>query len=104
MVKRAFRKTRMRKDRAGHRCEIVTALRVLRFVDTGRFCLRIQPQPDRVLEYQGNDKGADGGVEENAERAGRLSFQLIPSAAVEQALRYAGDAGDGRAFRGGKQT
>src|SRR5580704_17162661 len=103
-IKRAFRQTGMRKDRAGSLCEFVTTLCVLSFVDTGRFCLGSQTQPNRVFEYQGNDKSADGGEAENTERTDRLSFQLIPSAAVEQALRHARDAVDGGALRGGKQT
>src|ERR1700722_19578884 len=94
----------MRKDRAGSIRELVTALCVLRFVDTGRFCLGSQTQPDRVFEYQSNDKGADGGVEENAERADRLPLELIPTPAVEQALRYTSHAVNGGAFRGRKQT
>src|ERR1700733_5766202 len=100
-IKSAFRQTRMRKDRAGSLCEFVTTLCMLSFVDTGRFCLGSQTQPDCVFEYQGKDKRADGGVEENAERADRLSFQLTPTPAVEQALGYTSHAEDGRAFRRG---
>src|ERR1700759_161130 len=97
MAKCALRQTRMWEDgaRAARRREFVTALRVLRFVDTRRCALGAQAYADRVLEYQGENESHDSGVGENAERANRLTPQLIPTSAVEQTLDGSGGFGCG---------
>jgi hypothetical protein len=71
-------------DRTAVNREIVTALRMLNFVDARRFILRFEPQPDGVFHDQSQDSGADSRIGENAEGADRLPFQLSEAAAVEQ--------------------
>jgi hypothetical protein len=64
--------------------EVVAAFGVLGFVDAGGLILGAEPQSDGVFDRQGDHRGSDGRVGGDAERADRLTPQLMPTAAVEQ--------------------
>lgn len=93
----------MCKNRTADNREVVTTLSVLCFVDARGFIFRGQPQPDGVFQGQGQDSRAEGRIGENAERADRLSPQLVETAAVEQPWRHARHPGDSSSLRRRKQ-